>query len=207
MERGSFTWISHHFSIFHFLNTGTVPGAVFISFSSSGVAWVTENLTSVLKEHKIRYQLGGPIDQNMADKVYDSSLQVFLVVLSDNYPKMNVCLKGGKTSVPRRVGRGDLPLIIVSIDKIRTGRLFDLACLGKQNLLKFEGHKKNDWEKKLLQAIVGAKVVRFWKSTSQTDFQASNFHFWVKHLLIWTPAYFNSSRGKLSVCLSECVCR
>ena len=152
--------IAFNFSTFHFLNTGKLPGAVFISFSSSDVAWVTENLTSVLKEHKIRYQLGGPIDQNMADNVYDSSLQVFLVVLSDNYPTMNVCRKGGKTSVPRRVGRGDLPLIIVYIDKIRTGRLIDLACLGKKNLLKFEGHKEKEWDKKLLQAIVGAKVVR-----------------------------------------------
>lgn len=160
MERGSFTSISHYFSIFHFLNTGKLPGPVFISYSSSDVAWVTENLTSVLKEHKIRYQLGGPIDQNMADKVYDR-LQVFLVVLSDNYPTMNVCRKGGKTSLPRRVARGDLPLSIVFIDKIRTGRLFDLACFGKQKLLNFEGHKKKDWEKKLLQAIAGAKVGRF----------------------------------------------
>ena len=159
MERGPFTSISRYFPIFHFLNTGKVPGAVFISYSSSDVAWVTENLTSVLEKHKIRYQLGGPIDQNMADKV-DDSLQVFLVVLSDNYPTMNVCRKGGKTSVPRRVGRGDLPLIIVSIDKIRTGRLIDLACLGKKNLLKFEGHKEKEWDKKLLQAILGAKVVR-----------------------------------------------
>ena len=160
MERGSFTSISRYFSILHFLNTGKLPGAVFISYSSSDVDWVTENLTSVLKGHKIRYQLGGPIDQNMADIVYNSSLQVFLVVLSDNYSTMNVCREGGKTNVLRRVGRGDLPLIIVSIDKIRTGRLSDLACLGKQNLLKFEGHKKKDWEKKLVQAIVGAKVVR-----------------------------------------------
>ena len=133
---------------------------MFISYSSSDVAWVTENLTSVLKEHKIRYQLGGPIDQNMADKVYDRSLQVLLVVLSDKYPTMNVCRKGRKASVPRRVARGDLPLIIVSIDKIRTGRLFDLACFEKQNLLKFEGHKKKDWEKNLLQEIARAKVVR-----------------------------------------------
>ena len=139
-----------------FSNTGNPGGnKLFINYSSSDVAWVTGNLTTVLKEHKIRYQLGGPIDQNMADKVYDSSLQVFLVVLPDNYTVGNVCPEEGKMSIPRRLGRGDSPLIVF-IGKMTTG---SLACLGKENLLEFEGRKNKDLEKNRLQAVLGEKVV------------------------------------------------
>ena len=96
----------------------------------------------------------------MADKVYDSSLQVLLVVLPDNYKVGNVCPEEGKMSIKKMLGRGDSPLIVF-IGKITTG---SLACLGKENLLEFEGRKNKDLEKKLLQAILGEKVVSRWKS-------------------------------------------
>ena len=151
--------MSHYFSIFCSNTDNSGGNKLFISSSSSDVAWVTENLISVLEEHKISYQLGGPIDPTTADKVYDS-LQVLLVVLSENYPTtVNVCRKGRKMSAPRKLGKGDSLLIIVSIDKVRKGRLSDLACLGKQILLEFEGNRKKDWAKKLLQAMPGEKVV------------------------------------------------
>ena len=81
----------------------------------------------------------------MADKMYES-LQVLLVVLSDHYPTDR--RGGGGMSVPRKLGRVDLSLIIVSMGKVRKGRLSDLACLGMQNLLEFEGQMKKDLEKK-----------------------------------------------------------
>jgi len=91
----------------------------------------------------------------MADSM-SGSRQV-LIVSSDNYLVSNVCRKELHTAVQRRVDTGNSPLMVLLINKSKKKRL--LCALRKTNLLDFEKHKKKeDWEEKLLYAVVEGKT-------------------------------------------------
>ena len=61
-------------------------------------------------------------------------------------------------AVQRGVDTGDSSLVLVLIDKFNKKRL--PCALRNKALLNFEKHKrKQNWEEKLLRAIIGAKTV------------------------------------------------
>ena len=130
---------------------------LFISYSSKDFSWVTENLISPLEKHAIPYsihsrdfELGRPIVQNMADSVYNS--RQVLIVLSNNYLASNFCREELHMALQRKSDTGDSSLILVPIDKLKKKQL--PCALTKKNLLDFEKHqKKQDWEKKLVNAL------------------------------------------------------
>ena len=130
---------------------------LFISYSSKDFSWVTENLISPLEKHAIPYsihsrdfELGRPIVQNMADSVYNS--RQVLIVLSNNYLASNFCREELHMALQRKADTGDSSLILVTIDKLKKKQL--PRALTEKNLLDFEKHqKKQDWEKKLVNAL------------------------------------------------------
>ena len=136
---------------------------IFISYSSKDFAWLSENLISLLDKHSIPYsihirdfELGKPIVQNMADSVYGS--RQVLIVMSDNYLASNFCREELQMAIQRIVDTEDSYLILVTIDNFKKKRL--PSVLRKTNVLDFEKHKrKQDWEEKLLNAVLDAQAV------------------------------------------------
>ena len=166
--------------------------------SSSDVVRVTGNLISVLEINKIRYQLGGPIDPNMADKMYES-LQVLLVVLSHHYPTdRGGGGGGGKRPEKARQGRFVADYCFYGQSKERASvrsRLFRNAKFARV----WRANEERFGEKKLLYAISGDKVISLWKSTSQTDFQTSNCYLGGLTLALELVLIFFASGWELSV--------
>ncbi|XP_067020458.1 uncharacterized protein [Acropora muricata] len=140
-----------------YLEEGMLIETLFISYSSKDFSWVTENLISPLEKHAIPYsihsrdfELGRPIVQNMADSVYNS--RQVLIVLSNNYLASNFCREELHMALQRKADTGDSSLILVTIDKLKKKQL--PRALTEKNLLDFEKHqKKQDWEKKLVNAL------------------------------------------------------
>ena len=136
---------------------------IFISYSSKDFAWLSENLISLLEKHSIPYsihirdfELGKPIVQNMADSVYGS--RQVLIVMSDNYLASNFCREELQMAIQRILDTEDSYLILVTIDNFKKKRL--PGVLRKTNVLDFEKHKrKQDWEEKLLNAVLDAQAV------------------------------------------------
>ena len=135
---------------------------LFIVYKSKNFVLVNKSLISLLEKHSISYsihtgdfELGRPIVQNMTDSL-SGSRQV-LIVSSDNYLASKVCPEELHTAVQRRVYAGNSPLVVLLITKSKKNGL--LCALRKKNLLNFEKHKKKeDWEEKLLYAIVEGKT-------------------------------------------------
>ena len=135
---------------------------LFVSFSSKDFGWVNENVISVLEKHSIAYsihsrdfELGRPIVQNMADNVYGS--RQVLIVLSENYLASNFCREELHMAVQRGVDAEDSSLILVMIGNLKKKKL--PAALKKKCLLDFDKHKrKQEWEEKLLYAILQGKL-------------------------------------------------
>ncbi|XP_015754278.1 PREDICTED: uncharacterized protein LOC107333928 [Acropora digitifera] len=140
-----------------YLEDGMQNEKLFISYSSKDFGWVTDNLISPLEKHAIPYsihsrdfELGRPIVQNMADSVYNS--RQVLIVLSNNYLASNFCREELHMALQRKADTGDSSLILVTIDKLKKKQL--PRALTEKNLLDFEKHqKKQDWEKKLVNAL------------------------------------------------------
>ncbi|XP_044179207.1 toll-like receptor 6 [Acropora millepora] len=140
-----------------YLEEGMLIEKLFISYSSKDFSWVTENLISPLEKHAISYsihsrdfELGRPIVQNMADSVYNS--RQVLIVLSNNYLASNFCREELHMALQRKADTGDSSLILVTIDKLKKKQL--PRALTEKNWLDFEKHqKKQDWEKKLVNAL------------------------------------------------------
>ncbi|XP_044179199.1 uncharacterized protein LOC114952530 [Acropora millepora] len=140
-----------------YLEEGMLIEKLFISYSSKDFSWVTENLISPLEKHAIPYsihsrdfELGRPIVQNMADSVYNS--RQVLIVLSNNYLASNFCREELHMALQRKADTGDSSLILVTIDKLKKKQL--PRALTEKNWLDFEKHqKKQDWEKKLVNAL------------------------------------------------------
>ena len=141
---------------------GVTSNKLFISYSSKDFAWVSENLISILDKHSIPYsihirdfELGKSFVQNMAESVYGS--RQVLIVLSDNYLASNFCREELHMAIQRGVDTGDSSLILVMIDKFTKRQL--PSALRRKKSLDFEKHKKKqDWEKKLLDALFGGRV-------------------------------------------------
>ena len=86
----------------------------------------------------------------MANSVYNS--RQVLIVLSNNYLASNFCREELHMALQRRADTGDSSLILVTIDRLKKKQL--PSALREKNLLDFEKHqKKQDWEKKLLNAL------------------------------------------------------
>ena len=92
----------------------------------------------------------------MADSVYGS--RQVLIVISDNYLASNFCREELQMAMQRMVDTEDSYLILVTIDNFKKTRL--PGVLRKTNVLDFEKHKrKQDWEEKLLNAVLDAQAV------------------------------------------------
>ena len=160
--------LSNHYH-FLFFNAGDptegiTSNKLFISYSSKDYAWVYGNLITLLEKHSISYsihtrdfELGRPIVQNMADSVYGS--RKVLIVLSNNYLASNFCREELHMAVQRGVDTGDSSLILVLINKLKKKKL--PGALRSKHLLDFEKHNiKQDWEEKLLHAILDGKAFK-----------------------------------------------
>ena len=131
---------------------------VFVSFSGDDFGWVSNHVTPLLEEHRLKYcihnrdfELGRPIVENMAESVYTS--RKVLVVWSKHYMSSKFCRGELEMAVQRSLVHDDCSLIVLRLDDVHVDVL--PKALRKKTYLDYSSQDgRNAWRARLTKQLV-----------------------------------------------------